>query len=102
MTTDTKPIAEIAYALWRTRGSPYGSPEEDWFEAQRLAAPSAGQQPPAADEAPGEGAIDEALSESFPASDPPATHTADVPPSNTDAKWTAALSSEPIEPPETH
>ena len=27
-------IAELAYALWQKRGSPIGSPEEDWIEAE--------------------------------------------------------------------
>jgi hypothetical protein len=28
-------IAELAYELWLNRGCPSGSPEEDWFEAER-------------------------------------------------------------------
>jgi hypothetical protein len=28
-------IEKLAYALWQERGSPYGSPEEDWIEAER-------------------------------------------------------------------
>jgi len=28
-------IAELAYSLWQERGSPFGSPETDWFEAER-------------------------------------------------------------------
>jgi len=28
-------IAELAHALWQERGSPQGSPEEDWFTAER-------------------------------------------------------------------
>jgi len=28
-------IAEMAYARWQERGSPDGSPEEDWLEAER-------------------------------------------------------------------
>jgi hypothetical protein len=28
-------IAKLAYALWQQRGYPYGSPEFDWFEAER-------------------------------------------------------------------
>jgi hypothetical protein len=35
-------------------------------------------------------AVDEAVSESFPASDPPASHIPDEPPVNADAKWAAA------------
>lgn len=35
-------------------------------------------------------AVDEAVSESFPASDPPASRLPDEPPSNAEAKWDAA------------
>jgi hypothetical protein len=28
-------IEELAYALWGDRGCPVGSPEVDWFEAER-------------------------------------------------------------------
>jgi hypothetical protein len=28
-------VQELAYQFWRQRGSPYGSPEEDWFRAER-------------------------------------------------------------------
>ena len=28
-------IAALAHRLWQDRGCPIGSPEEDWFEAQR-------------------------------------------------------------------
>lgn len=35
-------------------------------------------------------AVDEAVEESFPASDPPASHLPDDPPSNAEAKWEAA------------
>jgi hypothetical protein len=28
-------IAELAYDLWERRGRPFGSPEVDWFEAER-------------------------------------------------------------------
>jgi DUF2934 family protein len=30
-----KDIAKLAYALWQQRGCPYGTPEFDWFEAER-------------------------------------------------------------------
>jgi hypothetical protein len=87
MNTDKKSIAELAYALWEARGGPHGSPQQDWFEAeQRVAARSGAHETGPVDEPP----VDEAQLESFPASDPPATHIADDPPSNSDAKWTAA------------
>ena len=28
-------IATLAYEFWQTRGCPDGSPEEDWFRAER-------------------------------------------------------------------
>jgi hypothetical protein len=28
-------IAKLAYTLWQQRGCPYGTPELDWFEAER-------------------------------------------------------------------
>ena len=28
-------IAELAYELWQSRGCPDGSPDEDWFRAER-------------------------------------------------------------------
>lgn len=35
-------------------------------------------------------AVDESINASFPASDPPASRLADVPPANAEAKWAAA------------
>ena len=29
-------IAELAYYLWRERGCPNGSPEEDWYKAELI------------------------------------------------------------------
>ncbi|MFY9907612.1 MAG: DUF2934 domain-containing protein [Terriglobales bacterium] len=28
-------VAKLAYSLWENRGRPFGSPEVDWFEAER-------------------------------------------------------------------
>jgi Protein of unknown function (DUF2934) len=28
-------IAQLAYLLWQRRGCPEGSPDNDWFEAER-------------------------------------------------------------------
>ncbi|MFN0106758.1 MAG: DUF2934 domain-containing protein [Bryobacteraceae bacterium] len=32
---DTREIEERAYQSWLKRGCPMGSPEEDWFRAER-------------------------------------------------------------------
>lgn len=32
---DYEQIASLAYALWQQRGCPDGSPEEDWFRAEK-------------------------------------------------------------------
>lgn len=34
---DHQTVAEIAFSLWQERGCPEGSPEEDWYRAERLA-----------------------------------------------------------------
>jgi hypothetical protein len=87
MNMSNNAIAELAYELWEARGRPHGSAEEDWLEAeQRLAARGATEKPSTV---PNE---DEASSESFPASDPPASRTPDVPPSNAGEKWAASNS----------
>ncbi|HTS65350.1 MAG TPA: DUF2934 domain-containing protein [Candidatus Acidoferrales bacterium] len=33
--TDSDSVAALAYRLWQERGCPEGSPEEDWFRAER-------------------------------------------------------------------
>jgi hypothetical protein len=33
---DYDAIGALAYELWIKRGCPIGSPEEDWFQAERL------------------------------------------------------------------
>jgi hypothetical protein len=83
MNTSRRSIAELAYELWKARGCPNGSSEQDWLEAERLAAHSAAAEPSRSE------SEDEASIESFPASDPPASHIPDVPPSNAGEKWTA-------------
>jgi hypothetical protein len=32
---EQKVIAQLAYQYWEQRGRPFGSPEEDWFRAER-------------------------------------------------------------------
>lgn len=82
-------IAERAYQLWNARGRPHGSEQEDWLEAERqLASEEVDPSSCAAD-----GALDATLQETFPASDPPASHIADEPPSNAQDKWDAATRS---------
>jgi len=76
-------------------GRPHGSEEEDWLEAERqLAAAAESDQPGIGrDGAPhgtGNGAVDTSLKDTFPASDPPASHLPDVPPSNAADKWHAS------------
>ena len=34
--SSTNDIANLAYSLWQQRGSPEGSPEQDWLEAEKL------------------------------------------------------------------
>jgi len=38
----TSDIANLAYQLWQERGSPIGSPEEDWYRAEELLGTGAG------------------------------------------------------------
>jgi hypothetical protein len=87
-------IAELAYELWRARGCPHGSSEQDWLEAERLQAKrlAAGAQPAMPSTSEHE---DEASIESFPASDPPASRIPDDPPSNADEKWAASEGTAP-------
>jgi Protein of unknown function (DUF2934) len=32
---DSMDVASMAYKLWEQRGCPYGSPDDDWYEAER-------------------------------------------------------------------
>ena len=32
---DHNTVGTLAYELWRRRGCPIGSPQEDWFQAER-------------------------------------------------------------------
>ena len=36
---DHDTVGKLAHELWRKRGCPVGSPEEDWFQAERALAP---------------------------------------------------------------
>lgn len=89
-------VQALAYQLWQQRGGVDGSPEEDWLRAEQILA----QQEQAAGDASastdgsGDGVstsqVDNAVEESFPASDPPAVHAKDEPPVNAREKWKAA------------
>jgi hypothetical protein len=46
-------IAALAHVLWQARGCPYGSPEDDWFQAKRQLAERSGQQKAELQEADG-------------------------------------------------
>jgi hypothetical protein len=80
-------IAELAYQLWSSRGRPHGSEEEDWLEAERQLSARAEANGSASGR---DCAVDTSLKESFPASDPAASHLPDLPPSNAADKWIAA------------
>jgi hypothetical protein len=69
---------ELAYRLWQERGCPIGRPDDDWFEAERRLR-TRGHEAESR-------AVDEAASESFPASDPPSTHLPDRRPVNTERR----------------
>lgn len=81
MAGDEERIRQLAYELWKARGCPEGSAEQDWYAAQqRLHGERRADSQ----------AVDETVKESFPASDPPAPPLPDNPPSNADEKWAAA------------
>lgn len=71
---DVRKQQELAYRLWEERGRPDGRPDEDWFEAERRLRSDQHDNESAA--------VDEAIRESFPASDPPAMGLPDKPPAN--------------------
>jgi hypothetical protein len=115
MQREHDPIRELAYHLWKARGCPTGSPEQDWLDAERRLSgglgaerqPSIGlgaerplvsglgaERPLASDESAAprttSDAVDDGLKDTFPASDPPASHLPDEPPANVESKWAAA------------
>jgi hypothetical protein len=79
-----KSVSEVAYDLWVRRGRPHGSAEHDWFEAERQMSQ---QQDPLDSR---EAHVDSAIEDSFPASDPPASHRLDEPASNARERPTMA------------
>lgn len=89
MSTPSRPdpnaIRELAYHLWEADGRRHGSAEVYWLRAERQLAQG---QPPTQAATPR--AVDDSISQSFPASDPPASRAPDEPPVNAQAKWAAA------------
>ncbi len=43
---EQKAIAQLAYEYWTQRGCPVGSPEEDWYRAEREIKKHRGMLPP--------------------------------------------------------
>jgi hypothetical protein len=43
---EDKAIAQLAYEYWTQRGCPMGSPEEDWYRAEREIRKHRGMLPP--------------------------------------------------------
>ena len=91
-------VRALAYQLWIERGCTGGSPEEDWFRAEEILGDDhrAIVQESAMENVTSHSErrkahekIDQAVDESFPASDPPAVHVADEPPVNASDKWDA-------------
>lgn len=75
---DESAIRELAYRMWEDGGRPDGQADQHWLEAERKLKSRA---------------MDESSKESFPASDPPASHVPDEPPANAREKWAAAARS---------
>jgi len=89
MHPEHRSIGELAYSLWQARGCPEGSAERDWLDAEKQLR-SAQRAGDARTESAASDATDRSLQDTFPASDPPASHRPDEPPANADAKWKAA------------
>lgn len=84
MHPEHRSIGELAYRLWQARGCPDGTAEQDWLEAEKQLEAGRAVRAHSAE------AVDDSLKNTFPASDPPASHLPDVPPANAAAQWKAA------------
>lgn len=76
-------IRTRAHQLWEEGGQREGNDLSDWLRAEQLVLE-------AERNALESCAVDESSRESFPASDAPSTHTADIYPVNAEEKWAAA------------
>lgn len=85
MHPENRKVDELAYQLWQARGCPVGTAEQDWLDAERRLRIA----PPTTQAATSK-AVDDSLKDTFPASDPPSSHTPDKPPANADEKFKAA------------
>lgn len=91
MHPEYRSIGELAYRLWQSRGSPEGSAERDWLDAEKQLQSAQRAAEPRATKPTASGAIiDKSPQETFAASDPPAIQRTDEPSANADAKWKAA------------
>lgn len=77
-------VRDLAYRLWEEQGRPDGCAKEHWCEAERQLTQTASNESKR---------VDEAVRESFPASDSPAIGVPDTPPANADEKWAVAKQS---------
>ena len=87
MEPNEETIRRLAHQLWEAGGRRNDSHESDWLRAERMIRDTqlSTSRP---------SSVDESVRESFPASDPPASHAPDLPPANADAKWAAARAAE--------
>jgi hypothetical protein len=92
MQSEQTTIGELAYRIWQARGCPEGTAEKDWLDAEKQLQSKPASEPHTT-EPTASNAIDRSSQESFPASDPPASHLPDVPPANADDRWKAAAAS---------
>ena len=87
---DQRRIREYAYQLWELRGRRMGEELRNWLDAESEllhAATAAASRRALSD-------VDASLDATFPASDPPASHSPDVPPANAGKKWAAVRDAE--------
>ena len=82
---EERSVRELAHRLWVARGCPEGSAEQDWLDAERQLVAASPASPKSVTKS-----VDDTLKDTFPASDPPASHLPDKPPANAAEKWAAA------------